>query len=91
MFNLKVWLCSLGTAGMASFVLCVIWGLSVPEALHSQEFLQQVLPGFRWLTAGSFLLGFFESFLWGAYIAILFVPVHNFFYRHWEGDAVASR
>ena len=91
MLNLKVWIWSLGTAGMASFVLCVIWGLSVPEALHSQELLEQVLPGFRWLTAGSFLLGFLESFLWGAYIAILFVPVHNFFYRRWQGAAVDGR
>ena len=91
MLNLKVWLWSLGTAGMLSFVLCVIWGLSVPEAFHSQSLLEQVLPGFRWLTAASFLLGFFESFLWGAYIAILFVPLHNFFYRRWESGSVKSR
>ncbi|HUP21621.1 MAG TPA: hypothetical protein VNB06_01620 [Thermoanaerobaculia bacterium] len=83
MFHLKVWMWSLGIASMASFVLCVVWGLVTTEALHMHEFLEQVLPGFTWLTPASFVLGFIESFLWGAYAAIVFVPLHNFFHRRW--------
>jgi hypothetical protein len=47
------------------------------------EFLETVLPGFRWLTFGSFVLGLVESFVWGAYLAVVFVPIHNFLHRRW--------
>ena len=85
MFNLKVWLWSLGLASAVSFVLCVLWGLVTPEALHMHEFLEAVLPGFSWLSAGSFFIGLIESFLWGAYAALVFVPLHNYFFRKWGG------
>lgn len=83
MFNLKVWLWSLGLASAVSFVLCVLWGLVTPESLHMHEFLETVLPGFEWLTVGSFFLGLIESFLWGAYLALVFVPLHNYFFGKW--------
>lgn len=86
MFDVKVWMWSLGTASAVSFVLCVLYGLVTPEPLHMHEFLELVLPGFRWLSLGSFALGLVESFLWGAYAGIVFVPIHNFFHRRW-GDA----
>jgi len=87
MFNIKVWMWSLATASTVSFVLCVIYGLVTPEALHMHEFLEMVLPGFRWLTVTSFFIGLVESFAWGAYAGIVFVPIHNFFYRRWEAEA----
>lgn len=87
MFNVKVWMWSLGAASALSFVLCVLYGLVTPESLHMHEFLEMVLPGFRWLSPGSFVLGLVESFLWGAYAGIVFVPIHNFFHRRW-GTAV---
>ena len=83
MFNLKVWLWSLGLASAVSFVLCVAWGLVTPESLHMHEFLEAVLPGFTWLSAGAFFIGLIESFLWGAYAALVFVPLHNYFHRKW--------
>lgn len=36
-----------------------------------------VLPAFHWLTPGAFVLGLVESFLWGAYIALVYVTIHN--------------
>jgi hypothetical protein len=36
------------------------------------------------LTVGGFFLGLIESFLWGAYIGLVFVPIYNFFYRRWS-------
>ncbi len=83
MFNLKVCLWSLGLASAVSFVLCVIWGLVTPESLHMHQFLETVLPGFTWLSVGAFFMGLVESFLWGAYAALVFVPLHNFFARKW--------
>ena len=53
--------------GAATFVACVAYGLIVPAALHASRLLDQLLPGFRWLTAGSFLLGLVETSRYGAY------------------------
>ena len=83
MLNLKVWLWSLGSASAVSFVLCVLWGLATPVSLHMHDFLESVLPGFEWLSVGSFFLGLIQSFFWGAYAALVFVPIHNFFSRRW--------
>ena len=47
-------------------------------------FLEQVLPGFKWLTLQSFLIGLVESFLYGAYAGLVYVPVYNFFARRFD-------
>jgi len=83
MLNIKAWLWTLGCWSAISFLVCVVWGLVTPEALHMHQVLESVLPGFRWLSLGSVLLGFIESFLYGAYAGLLFVPLHNFFWRRW--------
>jgi len=83
MLNIKVWTWALGTWGAVSFVVCVLWGVFTPAALHMHGFLESVLPGFRWLTVGGFAVGLVESFLYGAYAGLLFVPLHNFFHRRW--------
>lgn len=60
-----------------SYVLCVIYGLIVPQRLHGMSvFLEAMLPAFKWLTFGGFVLGLIESFLYGAYIGIVFVPIY---------------
>ena len=79
--NWKVMTWSLGLFGAVSFVLCVIYGLIVPRALHSVQFLEMVLPGFHWLSLGSFVLGLVESFLWGVYFGLIFSPIYNFVAR----------
>ena len=42
---------------------------------------EQVLPGFKWLTLQGFFVGLVESFLYGAYAGLVYVPVYNFFVR----------
>jgi len=65
-----------------TFILCVLYGLVVPERLHGMsQFLEMVLPAFKWLTFGGFILGLIESFLYGAYIGIVFVPTYNYVSR----------
>ncbi len=83
MLNTKLitWALSLFTT--VSYVLCVIFGLVTPETLHMHEFLEIVLPAFEWISVSSFLLGLIESFLWGAYIGLVFTPIHNALYRRW--------
>ncbi len=81
MLNTKVVTWSLGSFTALSFVLCVIYGLVTPESLHMHQFLEQVLPAFKWLTVGGFFLGLIESFLWGVYVGLVFSPIYNFFHK----------
>lgn len=75
---------SLGIFFAISFILCVLHGLVVPPRLHGMSaFLEAVLPAFKWLTFGGFILGLIESFLYGVYIGIIFVPVYNFINKRW--------
>ncbi len=75
--NLKVMTWSGGLFGATTFVACVVYGLIVPAALHTSPLLEQILPGFRWLTAGSVLLGVVETFVYGVYAAGTFTLIHN--------------
>ncbi len=73
---------SLGIFATFTYILCVIYGLVVPQRLHGMAlFLEAVLPAFKWLTIGGFLLGLVESFIYGAYIGIVFMPIYNFISR----------
>jgi uncharacterized protein DUF5676 len=84
MLNIKIASWSLGIFIAISFVLCVIYGLIVPASLHYMaRFLEMALPAFKWLTFGGFCLGLIESFLYGAYAGLVFVPIYNFLIRRW--------
>ena len=84
--NLKVVTWSLGIFTAISFVLCVIYGMIVPPSLHMGQALEAVLPAFKWLTVGGFALGLIESFLYGAYAGLVYVPIHNALSRRWSAD-----
>ena len=81
MLNIKVVTWSLGLFTAISFILCVIYGLIAPASLHTVEVLEAVLPAFKWLTFSGFCLGLLESFLYGAYVGLVFVPIYNFLER----------
>lgn len=81
---------SLGAFGAITFTLCVAYGLVVPDAFHMVQFLEIVLPGFRWLSAGTFLLGLVESFLYGAYAGLVFTPLHNAFSNYFARRGLAD-
>ena len=84
MLNIRIMSWSLGIFTAISFVLCVIYGLIVPPSLHAMApFLEVVSPAFKWLTFGGFCLGLLESFLYGAYVGLVFVPIYNFLTRRW--------
>ena len=84
MLNLKLVTWSLALFGAVSFVVCILYGLIVPETLHMTGFLVAVLPGFQWLTVGSFFIGLVEAFLYGAYAGLVFVPIYNTLARRWN-------
>ena len=74
---------SLGAVGHAtslflaiSFVLCVAGDLVMPaHEMHSAW--ERLLPGFQWLSWGSFFLGFVESYAYGWYFTLIWVPLYN--------------
>ena len=81
MLNIKLVSWALGLWGAVTFVVCVIYGLVTPESLHMHALLEQVLPAFKWLTWWGFLLGLAESFLYGVYAGLVYVPIYNFLQR----------
>lgn len=90
MLNLKIVSWSMGIFTAVTFVLCVIYGLIAPASLHTASILETFLPAFKWLTLGSFCLGLVESFLYGVYAGLVFVPIHNFLTRRWAVPAQHS-
>jgi hypothetical protein len=90
LLNIRIVSWSLGIFFAFSYILCVLYGLIVPQRMHGMSaFLEAVLPAFKWLTFGGFVLGLAESFLYGAYVGVVFVPIYNFINKRWgykEGE-----
>ncbi len=63
-----------------TFTLCVVFDLLFPEAAMYRSW-QVLLPGFKWLSWSSFLLGLIESYGYGWYFALLWTPIYNFSIR----------
>ncbi len=84
MLKLKVVCLSTGLWAAVSFVVCVAWGLVMPESLHMHDLLELILPAFKWLTWPGFLLGLLESFFFGVYAGLVFVPIFNVVNRRWS-------
>ena len=82
MLRIKTVSLALGLTFAVSFVVCILWGLLLPEQLHMHQFLQFVLPGFTWISLGSVVLGLVESFLFGVYFGVIYVPIHNWLNRN---------
>lgn len=69
-----------------SYILCVLFDLVLPQhAMHTAW--EALLPGFEWFSAGSFVLGLVESYAYGWYFAVLWVPLYNFFLARDTGVA----
>ncbi|MEQ3658380.1 MAG: DUF5676 family membrane protein [Glaciecola sp.] len=61
-----------------SFTLCVVFDLIFPEHAMYEVWLK-LLPGFEWISWQSFFLGLVESYMYGWFIALIWVPLYNFF------------
>jgi hypothetical protein len=86
MLNIKIWMATLAALMGVSFTICVLGGVLVPGLPIRHQTLELLLPGFVWISFGSFILGLAESFLYGVYTAAVLVVIHNFFYRQWAGS-----
>ena len=72
----------LSTFFAISYVICIAGYLLLPGFPVQHASLSIFLPGFELLSWRSFFLGLVESLIWGWYIAVVFVPLYNFFGRH---------
>jgi hypothetical protein len=78
---------ALGLFFDVTFLLCILWALVMPSRLGVMAKLwEAILPGFEWLTPGDMILGLVELFLYGIYVALVFVPLFNYF----EGGSQAA-
>ena len=73
-----------------TFALCVAFGLLFPAAAM-YPLWQKLLPGFEWGNWQSFLLGLIESYYYGWYFALVWVPLYNFFARRQSQRVAGSR
>lgn len=64
-----------------SYLLCVGFGLMAPESMRMYLAWAPLLPGFEWLTLPGFIIGLVEAYLYGWYLAVLFVPLYRWFNR----------
>ena len=73
-----------------TFVLCVAFDLAFPH--HAMyETWRKLLPGFEWISWSSFIKGLVESFGYGWYFALIWVPLHNYFLRMEDAGQCCSR
>ncbi len=61
-----------------SFALCVGFDLLFPAHAMYQAW-QHLLPGFEWISWKSFFLGLIESYGYGWYVTLIWVPLYNVF------------
>ena len=69
---------AMGSFLAITYVFCVAYDLAFDQRMY--EVWLKLLPGFNWLTWQSFLLGLVESFLYGIYFGLVFVPLYNLFH-----------
>jgi hypothetical protein len=62
MLNRKVWALTLGCWMAISFTICVIGGVVAPGLPIPHRTLELLLPGFVWVSPGSFVVGILERF-----------------------------
>jgi hypothetical protein len=70
---------SLATFFALSYTLCVIHCLIFPGMLRYFDAWSRFLPGFVWLTWGSFFLGLGETVVYGVYVGVVFTAIYNLF------------
>lgn len=81
MLDTKLVTWTLAIWAAVAFVICVIYGLVTPRSLHMTSFLEQILPGFRWLTWPGFAIGLLKSLLYGVFAGVTFCPIYNLLHR----------
>ena len=73
----KVLGAAMGSFLALDYVVCVVFDLVFDQMMYRHWVA--MLPGFTWISAGSFLLGLVETFVYGLFFGLVFAPLYNFF------------
>jgi hypothetical protein len=73
-----------------TFTLCVAFDLLFPQYAMFDVW-RKLLPGFEWLSWKSYFLGFVESYAYGWYFALIWVPLYNAFVVRQQRAAKSPR
>ena len=68
---------AMGSFLSISYVLCVAYDIIFSQRMYESWIM--LLPGFVWISWGSFFLGLVETFFYGIYFGLVFAPLYNFF------------
>lgn len=68
------------------FAFDMLLGVLYPDWWMMQKIYEFLMPGFTFISWGTFFLGLFESFVGGFWLAVLFVPIYNYFARRAARD-----
>ena len=68
-----------------SYILCIGFGLVFPN-FQMHVAWGPLLPGFEWLTPTGFLFGLLGSYVYGWFIASLWVPLFGYFSQKYEPE-----
>lgn len=78
----------IGTFLAVSFAVCVAWDAVFPDwAMRSAW--APLLPGFSWLSPGTFLLGLAEAFAYGFWLALV-IPATRWVNHRFAAPPVRS-
>lgn len=77
--RLKPFILALTSFGLITYVLSILLRLVIPQ-WGIYQLWEMLLPGFRWITWGSFLIGLVGIIAYGVYTGAIFVSVYNYFY-----------
>ena len=69
---------SIGLFLSIAFSLCVLFDLVVPSVAMNPVWLP-LLPWVTWISWPGFFLGLVETFAYGWFVALIFVPLFNYF------------
>lgn len=64
--------------GIITYILCIIFDFVFPQWAMSKLW-EILLPGFAWISWGSFFIGLIGVIVYGVYVAAVFVPIYNYF------------
>lgn len=73
----KVLGAAMGSFLAFAYVTCVAYDLLFQQTMYRTW--MALLPGFAWLSWGSFFVGLFEVIVYGVFFGLVFAPLYNFF------------
>ena len=68
---------ALGCTLAFGYVICVLYDVVFGQQMYRTW--TALLPGFHWISAGSFVLGLIEVVIYGVSMGLVFAPFYNFF------------